>query len=285
MEKQKQIFGFFLTTIVLLSVALVLAAKPDFQAADVNPSDGHATVTIPANAIQVSPGVFSLGSVEHNGRVVEGIAFIDYKKEFGHKPQHNPGGGATGTCFSFLASGAKWKTVENYLVNPSNLAGLSEPFVRDNIALDISKWEDGADGTVNGILGADILGNEVAGVVDGADTASPDNKNEVLFGNVGSPGAIAVTIVWGIFRGPPSQRELVEWDQVYDDVDFDWSSTGEAGKMDFENIATHEIGHSAGMGHPPDECTDETMYRFADFGETKKKDLNAGDIAGVDQLY
>ena len=55
--------------------------------------------------------------------------------------------------------------------------------------------------------------------------------------------------------------------------------------MDFENIATHEIGHSVGMGHPPDECIDETMYRFADYGETGKRDLNSGDIAGINDLY
>lgn len=307
MEKQKQKFLVFLTTIFLLSLSLVLAAKPDFQAAEVNPSGGHATVTIPANAIEVSPGIFSLGSVEHEGRVVDGIMFIDYTKQSPKKAQAKPGtecgngvcepgesankcpadcggGGATSSCFSFLANGAKWKTVESYLVNPNNTAGLDTQFVKDNIALDISKWEDAADGSVDGSF-VNILGNEVAGVVDGADTASPDNKNEVLFADVSSPGAIAVTIVWGIFSGPPFARELVEWDQVYDDVDFNWSSTGEAGKMDFENIATHEIGHSTGMGHPPDECTDETMFRFASSGETKKRDLNAGDIAGIDKLY
>ncbi len=98
-------------------------------------------------------------------------------------------------------------------------------------------------------------------------------------------GAIGVTIVWGIFNGPPFARELVEWDQVYDDTDFDWSSTGEAGKMDFENIATHELGHTVGMGHPDDSCLEETMYRFASEGETNKRTLEAGDSAGVKRLY
>jgi len=55
--------------------------------------------------------------------------------------------------------------------------------------------------------------------------------------------------------------------------------------MDFENIATHELGHAAGMGHPSDSCTEETMYRFADFGEIKKQTLEAGDIAGIKALY
>jgi hypothetical protein len=72
---------------------------------------------------------------------------------------------------------------------------------------------------------------------------------------------------------------------VFDDVDFAWSTTGSAGAMDLQNIATHENGHAAGMGHPGDSCTEETMYRFAGFGETKKRDLNYGDIAGVQALY
>lgn len=77
----------------------------------------------------------------------------------------------------------------------------------------------------------------------------------------------------------------MEWDQVYDDVDFDWSDNGEAGKMDFEEIATHELGHAVGLGHPEDSCTEETMYRYASLGETKKRDLNTGDIAGIATLY
>ena len=55
--------------------------------------------------------------------------------------------------------------------------------------------------------------------------------------------------------------------------------------MDFENIATHELGHSFGMGHPDSTCIEETMYAYADFGETKKRVLNAGDIAGIQELY
>ena len=55
--------------------------------------------------------------------------------------------------------------------------------------------------------------------------------------------------------------------------------------MDFENIAQHELGHAFGLGHPSDTCTEETMYRFASNGETKKRDLYDGDIAGIKALY
>ena len=131
-----------------------------------------------------------------------------------------------------------------------------------NLAVDIDKWEDAA--------GTDILGDEVAGVVDGADLDSPDEKNEVYFADIDENGVIAMAIVWGVFGGPPPFRKLVEWDQIYDDVDFDWSSNGEAGKMDFENIATHELGHSVGLGDLyNDECLEQTMYGWAVNGETK----------------
>ena len=55
--------------------------------------------------------------------------------------------------------------------------------------------------------------------------------------------------------------------------------------MDFDNIATHEVGHAVGMGHPGDSCTEETRYRFAGTEETKKRTLFDGDKAGIAALY
>ncbi|KKK59217.1 hypothetical protein LCGC14_3036600 [marine sediment metagenome] len=55
--------------------------------------------------------------------------------------------------------------------------------------------------------------------------------------------------------------------------------------MDYQNIATHEFGHSLGLGHPENTCTEETMYAYASNGETKKRTLEAGDITGVNKLY
>ncbi len=79
---------------------------------------------------------------------------------------------------------------------------------------------------------------------------------------------------------------MVEWDQVYDDVDFVWSSSGEAGTMDFENIATHELGHTFGLDDLfTDACSEETMFGFASLGETKKGSLEGGDVTGILELY
>lgn len=277
--KKQIIFATSALLVIVALISLFVLAQPNRVPATNNKAKEPVPVVIPANAVQVADGVFSLGTVRDiDGRIVEGFMFVDYKKENAKPPWAGGGGGGATKCFSFLANGAKWKTLEPWVVNPSNTEDLSDSFVFGNLWADILKWEDASS---TNILG-DGSTNTTLLV---ADTVSPDGLNEVYFGDVDSIGAIAVTIVWGIFSGPPFARELVEWDQVYDQVDFDWNNTGEAGKMDFENIATHEIGHSVGMGHSPDECTEETMYRFASAGETKKRTLNAGDIAGINDLY
>ena len=292
--------------LLLVSVGLVFAVKPDFTPKPANIPKGHATVSIPSDAAEVSPGVFYLGKAFDKGRVVEGYAIIKYKENHG-KPGTVCGNGIcepgenankcpadcnggepeepdTSSCYGFLSKGAKWKTVEPYIVDPENTRGLEGIFVGDNIEFDIKKWETTA--------GHDILGNEISGTVDGADTVSPDDRNEVYFADVDYENAIAITIVWGIFGGPPPFRGLVEWDMVFDEIDFDWSMDCEydinncTGKMDFENIATHELGHSVGLNDLyTSGCSEQTMYGYATEGEIKKRTLEDGDIAGVRNLY
>ncbi|TSC73000.1 MAG: peptidase M10A and M12B matrixin and adamalysin [Parcubacteria group bacterium Gr01-1014_38] len=74
---------------------------------------------------------------------------------------------------------------------------------------------------------------------------------------------------------------------LQDSVDFDFGDATVSGTavMDFLNVAVHEVGHAGGMAHPSDSCTEESMYRFVSFGETKKRDLHTGDIAGIQSLY
>jgi len=279
MNKTKTKLGIILALSVMVLIISGLAiAKPNTERVSATNNNGGNVVAIPAHAVAVADNVFSLGTAtDADGRIIEGFMFIDRKKE-DVKPQGVGGSKRGPTCYSFLASGAKWKTVEPWVVNPANTQGLSDSFVFGNLAADIQKWEDAS---LTNIIGN---GNTTSATLV-ADTQSPDNINEVYFGSISDPGVIAVTIVWGIFSGPPQSRYLIEWDQVYDQVDYGWSSIGEAGKMDFENIATHELGHSVGMGHPSNDCTEETMYAYADFGETKKRSLNAGDIEGINKLY
>ncbi len=217
---------------------------------------------------QIDDHEFDLGTVNYNGEQVQGIAFVYKNEEFSHLGRGSAG---TSACYKFT-NGKKWRTKENWIVNPANSEGLSSTFLLTNIATDIQKWETAA--------GKDIFGTGALTTLPLlADSTYPDGKNEVYFADVVNTNAIAVTIIWFNSRG------IIEWDQVYDDVDFQWSSTGAADKMDFENIATHEIGHAFGMGHPANACSQETMYYSAAYGETKKRSLNTGDKTGIKRLY
>lgn len=274
---------------LFLAASSVLAVPPSSVPMELTTPGTSGTLVLPAPADNAPVlDVLPLGSAldPGSGKIVEGYAFVHYDQKPA-KPGDKPGRGGGGTkCYAYLASGAKWKSAESWVMNTANTGSLNGTNLFDTQAAALLKWEDAADGTVGSGPGYNIFGEGSAtssALV--ADTSSPDNQNEVYFADISSSGAIAVTIVWGIFAGPPFGRELVEWDQIYDDVDFAWSLTGEVGKMDFDNIATHEDGHSAGLDHPDDSCTEETMYRFADYGETKKQTLNAGDIAGVNALY
>ncbi len=264
---------FILTIILILSISAVALAYERAVDYD-NDNEGKKSKFALKYLRQIDDNVFDLGEVEVKGEKIQGYAFVHKKEAFTHL---GSGTGAS-TCYSFFATGAKWKVKENWLVNPTNSEGLTDVFILNNLAADIQKWETAAR---KDIFGAGTITTQVLL----ADSTAPDGKNEVYFADVADRNAIAVTIVWGVFSGPTYNRKLIEWDQVYDDVDFDWSSTGEAGKMDFENIATHELGHAFGMGHPGSTCTQETMYAYASYGETKKRSLNTGDTTGIKKLY
>lgn len=266
-----------LVVFAVLAGVLLLGTISQSQLASAAPNK---KISIPEHAVEIAPGIFHLGKSKNvDGKIVEGIMIIDYKK--GKAKPDGVGGGKGGksSCYSFLASGAKWKTQEPWLIDTANSEGLDGTFLLTNTAANIQKWEDAGAGDVFG------SGSIASGLA--ADEIAPDGLNEVLFGGADDPNTIAVTIVWGIFSGPIKQRQLVEWDQVYNEVGFDWTqdATIDPTKMDFENISTHEIGHAFGMGHPSNSCTEETMYAFATEGETKKRDLNSGDIAGISALY
>ncbi len=68
--------------ILLFSVVLILAAKPDFQIAKItNPVTGELknTVALPLKAVEVALNIIYLGEAldEGTGKIVYGYAFID----------------------------------------------------------------------------------------------------------------------------------------------------------------------------------------------------------------
>ena len=246
--------------------------------------------SLPVNAKQVTKNVYGLGTGMHNGEQVRGYAFI-YRQDRSAKPDGVGGGGGGkggkdkggSTCYAFIGSGASWKSDEDYVIDSTNYSGMPQEEVEGQMALATELWNEQASGR--------IFGSLVPGTVDGADTSTPlDDRNEIYFADINDPAIdsnniIAVTVVWGVFGGPPRNRKLVEWDQVYNERFIFGDASGNTGIMDFLGIAAHEVGHAAGMDHPEDTCTEETMYAYASTAETRKRDLNDGDIAGIKKLY
>jgi hypothetical protein len=207
---------------------------------------------------------------ENNKRTLEKVTFIHYKNNHA-KP-------ASGTnCYIFLSKGAKWKTNEPYFVNPNNADGLTSDFVFTSINLGVREWEK---------YGGNIFGNGYLDTSASYNSGNLDGINTASFGDYPDSNVIAVTTVWGYFSGPPQTRQIVEWDMLFNKI-FTWGdATSNIALMDLQNIATHELGHSAGMGDLyTTTCTSETMYGYSKEGDTIKRDLNTGDIKGIQTLY
>lgn len=205
------------------------------------------------------------------------ITFVHYKKGYARPNSGNRK--ARTICYSFLANGAKWKSLPvNYIIDPDNPDGLSSNFINNAIHKSAEEWDK--------YTSRELFGNYLVDYNASWDSSRPDGRNEFVFGNYPEFGVIAVTNIWGYFYGKASQRKIVEFDVMFD-TDYEW---GDAilnpAVMDLQNIATHEIGHGVGLADLySTSCSLETMYGYSNYGETQKRDLGTGDILGLRKLY
>ena len=214
-------------------------------------------------------------------RVLEKITFIHYKK--GYAKPSDPGGGHGGRTeeggyYTYIANGFRWKTTENYVFNTAGTT-LKPRFVEDSLSAGISAWEEYGGNGIFGDLGYDPDAQY--------DPDKTDGVNAFLFGPYPNANVIAITTVWGYFSGPAGLREITEADILFNTDGINWGNASDAPTlMDLQNIATHEIGHCAGMGDLYQRrAGEETMYGYSTEGETSKRDLYLGDIAGIRNLY
>lgn len=213
---------------------------------------------------------------DQNGKVpLEKITFVHYKKN--PVKTNMPAKSRTPSCYAYIASGAKWKTVEPYEINTNNSQGLTPNFITSAMSAGVSAWENAA--------GVNIFGEQKTTTTP-TSASNYDESNLTYFAPYSDPNVIAVTTVWGYFNVPPKSRQIIEWDMQFNSA-FTWGdATVDSSKMDLQNIATHELGHSAGMGDLyTTSCTLETMYGYSSEGDVIKRNLYNGDIAGIQALY
>jgi len=171
-----------------------------------------------------------------------------------------------------------------YKINPSG-SGLGETFVADTVELAADEWDYGAYSNWGGVS-SDLFFYDGSSTKTYANLAwtsgTLDKENTIVFGDYEDANVIAVTLIW-YTRGT---RQILEFDMIFD-TDYPWGNAAvNAEVMDLQNIATHELGHSVGLGdlYRP-TTTLETMFGYADYGEVLKRDLYNGDIAGIQSLY
>ncbi|MGB9728069.1 MAG: hypothetical protein ACPLZF_06635 [Nitrososphaeria archaeon] len=160
-----------------------------------------------------------------------------------------------------------WYTTAKYYVNPSNKYGFSALDVINVIKASAEAWDSQTSFQVFLYMGTT---SRSAGRYDG--------YNVISWGPYRA-GVIAVTYIWQV------GGRIVETDTRLNTY-YKWSLKGEAGKMDVQNIMTHEFGHWCGL----DDLYDDkdywlTMYGYADFGEIYKRTLGLGDILGLQAVY
>jgi len=207
--------------------------------------------------------------------------FIHFAKPNPAKP--TPPSGETGY---YKLLGAKWKSFPVPIeVNPSNPDNLDETFVLTAIHIAAEEWDDGAYSSWGGVPPNLFQVSTTFSTKTYSDLAWTSNKrdgvNTLVWGDYPTSGVIAVTILWYNIV----TKTILEFDIVFD-INYAWSASGEADKMDLQNIATHELGHGAGLGDVYQSAAyRETMYGYSTWGETSKRDLYTGDKTGITKLY
>ena len=94
---------------------------------------------------------------------------------------------------------------------------------------------------------------------------------------------IAVAVMWY----DPDTMIIWEFDIVFNTMHKWGIDPGKRDRaFDIQNIATHEFGHPTGLDDLyPTKYSELTMYGYSSKGETKKRSLEEGDIAGIRTLY
>ena len=174
----------------------------------------------------------------------------------------------SGTNPRYTLLGFHWYSAINYYVNPKNNYRFSTTTVVNTITASANAWDSQTNYQVFNYKGTTT---RTAGRRDG--------YNVVSWGLYYSRNVIAVTTIWY------SGSQIVETDCRMNTA-FKWSLKGEAGKMDVQNIMTHEFGHWCGLADLYNDVDYWlTMYGYAGYGETYKRDLGLGDILGLKAVY
>jgi len=189
------------------------------------------------------------------------------------KPSNSP---KQDSCYGFISGKARLIESENIYINYSG-SGMSEDAVLDAVASSTLTWDRETSIDIYGTIASDLTANF---------DYYADGKNEISFGSYTDSNTIAVTRMWGYFSGKPTSRYITEFDILFN-TNYTWGdAAANSLLMDFQNIATHELGHTLGLDDIyTDSCSAVTMYGYSFEGDTEKRSLDVPDVMGLLELY
>jgi len=195
------------------------------------------------------------------------VDFIHYAK-----PPTAGGGPKTNTCYKLM--GVKWKTTPvNYIINPGNPQNLTQEFTTSAISTSAETWDAST---------ASELFNNAYTINYAAQYGIQNYENAIAFGDYPDNNVIAVTTVWYTRIG----KRIVEFDMLFNTRFNYGDATVDSSKMDLQEIATHELGHSVGLADIySTTCSAVTMYGYSNYGELQKRTLEQPDITGLQLMY
>lgn len=137
---------------------------------------------------------------------------------------------------------------------------------------------DGANTVWDQQVSASLFGGYNTGG-NGKNVGKLDGVNQVGFKRLGGT-TLAVQYAWS------SGGQVVESDSGYNTL-ATWSTNGASGTYDLQGVAAQEFGHGYGLGHSDTSSASQclTMYPYGSSGDTSKRTLGDGDIAGIKGRY
>jgi hypothetical protein len=190
-----------------------------------------------------------------------------------------------GNSNAYILTGRKWTQkdpqIKMSLTNNANLAntGMSPTSALAAVSAAANTWDDATNQNLFSDSGASLT-TAVANHYDHINAMSFTPYKAGC-------SALAATGVWYKTQGATAGQlyPIVESDMTFN-TNYKWTATGESGKLDFQSVALHEMGHTIGLGD---------LYNRAQFSKDTrqvmhyytgaKRTLGNGDAAGVWKLY
>ena len=176
-----------------------------------------------------------------------------------------------GVVAGYIYDGVHWADASlpvGYFINPSGLPSGAD----SALTAAAQTWESDPGSYMNySYLGATTT-----------EPGSYDGVNVIGAGDLGASGVLAVCGYWY----DVSSKEISQFDIIVNTANYDFSTSTSPSTYDLQSVGTHELGHTLSLlDMYDDENADQVMYGYGDPGDTSKRTLNWGDIAGINAIY